>query len=434
MELYYRGNILKDNITNTTNIKKIKIAVAYFSEYGLKTLKDIIEKNKLSKNRVELYLSPEFTNKNQANILKELKEIANVYIVFDTKFHPKVYLFECKDSNKLIFGSSNFTLNGIEKNIEFDSILEIEDKSEYKVKIDLFFTYCKDNSKLVDEKIIDWYMSIESELEELRKSQEMIRKKIFKIETSDDEFDEDTYNLNDYYFKYGDYEAFFRRNISKDDSNIRESRIEVRDKMLSIHNRIYEDIKELGIDCHWRKDNITSLIRPCQYNKGKVDWIGVRYGKQAWEIKELNKGAIENELGFQKHACIQYAISASGFEINLFHDVPHDAVDRGVLHRNLENLEKRIQIEEELRKLKGHGFYWHIGDAKFDLDKDDISKFYEFYINNDRDGKLSSLCKFFKPDDINLKNEESICNLVSGYVKMLIPLYNLVSFRLNNIM
>ena len=63
LELYYRGNILKDNITNTTNIKKIKIAVAYFSEYGLKTLKDIIEKNKLSKNRVELYLSPEFTNK-----------------------------------------------------------------------------------------------------------------------------------------------------------------------------------------------------------------------------------------------------------------------------------------------------------------------------------------------------------------------------------
>ena len=172
MELYYRGNILKDNITNTDNVKKIKIAVAYFSEYGLKTLKDIIEKNKLSKNRVELYLSPEFTNKNQANILKELKEIANVYIVFDTKFHPKVYLFECKDNNKLIFGSSNFTLNGIEKNIEFDSILEIDDKSKHKVKVDLFFTYCKENSKLVDDKIIDWYISIESELEELRKSQE----------------------------------------------------------------------------------------------------------------------------------------------------------------------------------------------------------------------------------------------------------------------
>jgi len=43
LELYYRGNVLKENLTNTTNINKIKIAVAYFSEYGLKTLKDIIE-------------------------------------------------------------------------------------------------------------------------------------------------------------------------------------------------------------------------------------------------------------------------------------------------------------------------------------------------------------------------------------------------------
>ena len=433
MELYYRGNVLKENLTNTTNINKIKIAVAYFSEYGLKTLKDIIEKNRLSKNRVELYLSPEFTNKNQGNILKELNAIANVYIVFDIKFHPKVYLFECKDSNKLIFGSSNFTLNGIEKNIEFDSILDLEDNSLHKAKVDLFFTYCKENSKIVDDKIIDWYISIESELEELRKSQEKIRKKIFKIETSEDPFDEDRYNLDDYYFKYKDYETFFPRNVSKDEINIRESRIEVREKMLSIHKKIYKNIKELGIDCHWRKDNITSLIRPCQYNKGKVDWIGVRYGKQEWEIKTLNKGAIDGELGFQKHACIQYAIAANGFEINLFHSVPHDAVDRDELHRKLMNLEDRKKIENELRKLKGHGICWHIDDAKFYLDKDDISKFYDFYIYNDSEGKLSSLGKFFEPDDINLKDEESICNLVNEYVSLLIPLYNLVSFRLNSV-
>ena len=203
--------------------------------------------------------------------------------------------------------------------------------------------------------------------------------------------------------------------------------------MLSIHKKIYKNIKELGIDCHWRKDNITSLIRPCQYNKGKVDWIGVRYGKQEWEIKTLNKGAIDGELGFQKHACIQYAIAANGFEINLFHSVPHDAVDRDELHRKLMNLEDRKKIENELRKLKGHGICWHIDDAKFYLDKDDISKFYDFYIYNDSEGKLSSLGKFFEPDDINLKDEESICNLVNEYVSLLIPLYNLVSFRLNSV-
>ena len=113
--------------------------------------------------------------------------------------------------------------------------------------------------------------------------------------------------------------------------------------------------------------------------------------------------------------------------------MPHDAVDRDELHRKLMNLEDRKKIENELRKLKGHGLCWHIDDAKFYLDKDDISKFYDFYISNDSEGKLSSLGKFFEPDDINLKDEESICNLVNEYISLLIPLYNLVSFRLNSV-
>lgn len=32
MQLYYGGNQLKNEIVNTRNIKKLKIAVAYFSE------------------------------------------------------------------------------------------------------------------------------------------------------------------------------------------------------------------------------------------------------------------------------------------------------------------------------------------------------------------------------------------------------------------
>lgn len=432
MELYYRGNNLKEEILNTINIKKIRIAVAYFSDYGLKTLKHLSEKNNLSKKNIEIYLSPEFTNKNQGRILKDLIEIANVHIVYDTKFHPKVYLFECKNTNKLIFGSSNFTLNGIEKNLEFDCILNIENKSLYKTKIDLFFSYCKDQSKLVDNEIINWYLNIEEELKEIREAQEKIRKKIFKIETRDDPFDEDGYNLDGYYFTYNDYETLFPRNESKDNINIRQSRLEVKEKMLDIHNLIYRDVKKLGIECHWRKDNITSLIRPCQYNRGKVDWVGVRYGKKEQEIKSLNKGAErDEELGFQKHACIQYAIGAYGFEVNLFHSVPHDAVDRDELHKRLESPDYRKKIENELTRLKGNGFYWHIDDAKFEIDTDDISTFYKFYLGNDSDGKLSSLCKFFKPDDINIKDQESICKNIIKYIKILIPLYNLVSFRLN---
>lgn len=431
MQLYYGGNQLKNEIVNTRNIRRIKIAVAYFSDYGLKTLQNLISHNNLSKNRVEIYLSPEFTNKNQGEILKELNKIAKTYIVFDAKFHPKVYLFECENSNKLIFGSSNFTQNGIESNIEFDSILEITNTSDEKTKINYFFDYCKNKAKIVDEEMIAWYISIEAELEQLRKVQNKIKKKIFQKETQDDPFDEDDYNLDECYFRYEDYELLFPRNMSKEDTTIKKSRADLREKILDIHNSIYNDIKKFGVNCHWRKENISSLIRPCVYNHHRVDWMGVRYGKTEDEVKGLNVGVSskDEELGFQKHACIQYAISPYGFEVNLFHSVPKEAIDRDYMHKKLMELDFREKVEKELRKLKGHGFKWNIDSEEFNIDNDDISEFCDFYLEHDCEGKYSSLRVFFEPDDDEIKDLDSICEVVKNYVKMLVPLYNLVSYR-----
>ena len=133
----------------------------------------------------------------------------------------------------------------------------------------------------MNEDIINWYIDIESELEELRKIQDKIRKKIFKPETKDDPFEEDEYDIKDYYFTFSDYETFFSRNECKEDNIIRSSRLEVKHKILDIHKSIYRKVKALDIDCHWNPNNITSLIRPCQYNKGRVAWLGVRYGKMS---------------------------------------------------------------------------------------------------------------------------------------------------------
>ncbi|MBQ3422103.1 MAG: phospholipase D family protein [Romboutsia sp.] len=431
MKLYYGGSTLKESINDTRDIRKIKIAVAYFSEYGLSTLKELIKNNNLSKNRVELYLSPEFTNKNQGKILRELMDIAKVHIVSKADFHPKVYLFECKNKNKLIFGSSNFTKNGIENNIEFDAIIEIENNSLYKTKVDLFFDHCNSKSKAVDEETIKWYESIEPELEELRRIQKKITKKIYANEMKDDLFEEDKYDLSNLYFKYDDYEIFFPRNEGKDDISINNARTKVKDKVLEIHNEVYSKVKKLGINCHWRKDHITSLTRPCNFNYGKVDWLGVRYGKTEYEIKALNTGADKGEgLGFQKHACIQYAITGYGFEVNLFHSVAKDAIDRNIIHQRLRDDKFRKCIENELIRLKGHGFVWRINDEEFYLDRDDISEFYKFYLENDCEGKFSSLAKVFKPDDEEIKSLDNICNTIYEYIEMLIPLYNLVSYRL----
>lgn len=131
-------------------------------------------------------------------------------------------------------------------------------------------------------------------------------------------------------------------------------------------------------------------------------WLGVRYVKNEYEIKELNNNLTnkDEELGFQKHVCIQYAIGSYGFEVNLFNSVPYYVVDRGVTHKRLMDKLHRRKIEDELRKLREYGFYWGIDGEHFSIDNDDISSFYNYYITNDSEVNFSYLCKFFEPDDI----------------------------------
>ena len=99
------------------------------------------------------------------------------------------------------------------------------------------------------------------------------------------------------------------------------------------------------------------------------------------------------------------------------------------MHKRLMDLDFRQNIEKELNKLKGHGFKWSINSEEFSIDNDDINEFCDFYLEHDCEGKYSSLSILFDPDDDKIKDLDSICELVKNYVKMLVPLYNLVSYR-----
>ena len=99
------------------------------------------------------------------------------------------------------------------------------------------------------------------------------------------------------------------------------------------------------------------------------------------------------------------------------------------MHKRLMDLDFRENIEKELNKLKGYGFTWSIDSEEFSIDNDDISEFCDFYLEHDCEGKYSSLSVFFEPDDDKTKDLDSICEVVKNYVKILVPLYNLVSYR-----
>ena len=258
--------------------------------------------------------------------------------------------------------------------------------------------------------------------------------KLFKYQNQNDPFEETSYNLEAFYFKYEDYEVFFPRNQERADSNIMKRREKIKNKMLKIHNKVYNSVKKFNLDCHWRDENITSLIKPSVYNKGKVNWLGVRYGKNKKEVQILDKGTNEN-YGFHKNACLQFVIHKNGFIISLFHAVEKNAVDREYMHDRLYESKFINNLEREINNLKGHGFVWNIigsdNSQLFDIDKRNTKKFISFYKKYDCKGKESYLSYSVKPDDNDIKDIKSIEKLVINKFSLLIPLYNLITFRNN---
>jgi HKD family nuclease len=426
--------VLEEELTNMNSVKELYIGTAFFSNEGLRILKELVRKNALKRERVHLYISNEFSQDKPHELLEEICKIAEVKIFFNHTFHSKVYLLK-GHVNKVVYGSSNFTTGGFSKNIEFNNIEEVQ--GEKLKELDSFFEYCDRRSTLVTDDVIKYYKDNQDEIEKLKQAQKELRKKIKGYIHQGDAMDPDDYDIDNYYFTFSDYETFFNRNATKDDIDIREQRKAVQGKILAIHNNIYPKVKKLGVECHWNSNHVTSLIRPCEYNKGRVAWLGTRYGKTKKEVDIVNEWLDRREKdeikGFQKHGCLQFCIVPNGFEINLFLAVRHDAIDRSNLQDKMDQLEPKIT--KEISKLKGHGMTWEIyKDAtteshSFDIDNRKPEEFCKFLRAYDKEGFESYLKLLYPADDKALLDINSISNEIIKYITMLIPLYNTLVWR-----
>lgn len=430
-ELYYwNGNVdIEEELVSFPGVKSFEVATAFFSYEGLRIVENVAKAYQLSKKNIRIYLSEEFSTDNPHELLEKIIEIATVKIVTRKKLHAKVFLLNGESNHKVIFGSSNMTKGGFKINIEFDQVKETNDISDF----DKFFRYIDFKAVEVNDEIIEYYRLNQEKIEKLIRNQVELRKTLSGFLKSDDPFDEEDYDFTDSYFTYEDYETFFPRNSRLNDSEIRMRRKIVQNKILNLHNKVYPNIKAYGIECHWRKDNITSIINPMIYNHHNVGWLGVRYGKTKNELDILNLGAEDEISGFQKHGCIQFCLIPNGFEVNLFLSVRNDSFDRADLHQKFPD--KRDAIEAELNKLKGMNLKWVIENDdesyEFDFDQEDIISFYDFYMKYDKPGRSSYLIKIYEPDDEHIQTVDSIAHEIVEYTEKLLPLYNLIVFRIN---
>lgn len=426
------GTTLEDELLTCKAVSQVFIASAFLSREGIRILQQLKNTHSLQKENIILYLSDQFSTDKPHEILNQLSGLCVTKILFDHKFHPKVYYLQGKP-DKIIYGSSNFTEGGMAGNIEFDFIGSPSPEDIQSVTA--FFEYCDRRAKTLGPEIIQYYKDNQVEIADLHRVQKKLTSVMTSFTHHDDAFSPDDYDLNGFYFCYKDYEIFFERNRKKTDSDIQTQRRQVQNKMLAIHQLIYPSIKKLGIAHHKRPENITSLIIPHPINFGSVGWLGVRYGKTPPEVDVLNAGREKEDdtYGFQKHGCLQFSIGSDGFDVNLFLAVRHGAIDRSYIHEKL--MEKKLAIESELAKLKGQCMAWVIWDndtndpITFDIDSKDPSDFYDFFKENDQDGRESYLQKYYAPNDAMLQTKERIGAEVLQVVKNLLPLYNTMVWR-----
>lgn len=248
------------------------------------------------------------------------------------------------------------------------------------------------------------------------------------------------------YFNGYYYELFKTELQDKNTRELREGRKEIQDKLLEINNDLKSKVSKYNLYPHWKKENITSLLFPCEYNHGKVDWIGLRYGRSKKEISYLNKGRESNDpfLGFQKYNCFQIDISIDGLDMGIYHSVPNDAIDRMYVREHIEEPEFQENLKPILEDLLGYSYRFSVGSLgavsnkwetqsfEFDAHYEDniVKEFTEFYKTYVTDGTHSSLLYHYPRYDERIETKEQIESEFIKHVERLYPLYKQLSWSI----
>ncbi|THE09048.1 DUF3427 domain-containing protein, partial [Bacillus timonensis] len=160
-----KGNLLNELIRSIKECEKFYFSVAFINFSGLQLLlepiKEAEERGIKGKIITSTYLN--FTESKALDKLKEFNNISLKVYVTDKEigFHTKAYIFEYKDSYKVIIGSSNITQSALKSNIEWNvEIISKQDASFIKEVL-------KEYENL-------WNMSIDADDEFIKRYEEFL--------------------------------------------------------------------------------------------------------------------------------------------------------------------------------------------------------------------------------------------------------------------
>ena len=99
-------------------------------------------------------------------------------------------------------------------------------------------------------------------------------------------------DISNFYFTDDDYNTFHKDNATLNTSVIREQRKKVQEKLFDLNRELlYPKILQGGLNLatHKSPKHITSLTFPYIFNNYRVDWLGIRYGRNSRDIQDLEE-------------------------------------------------------------------------------------------------------------------------------------------------
>lgn len=173
-----KGNLLNELISSINECEKFYFSVAFINYSGLQLLLDTF-KNAEKRGVKGKIITSTYLNFTEAKALKKINEFSNIHLkVFETDkaigFHTKAYIFEFKDSYKVIIGSSNITQSALKSNIEWN--VEIIAKEDAQFLKDVLKEYdgLWNSSVVVDDNFISKYEEFLSKLKGYTNTQQFI--------------------------------------------------------------------------------------------------------------------------------------------------------------------------------------------------------------------------------------------------------------------
>jgi superfamily II DNA or RNA helicase/HKD family nuclease len=173
-----KGNLLRELVRSMNECERFYFSVAFINYSGLQLLLDPLKEAEAKGVKGKIITST-YLNFTDAKALEKIRQFQNVDLkVFVTDkeigFHTKAYIFEYKDSYKVIIGSSNITQSALKSNIEWN--VEIITKENGRFIQDVLKEYDSlwNMSEVADQDFISRYEEFLERFKDTTKARNLI--------------------------------------------------------------------------------------------------------------------------------------------------------------------------------------------------------------------------------------------------------------------